>query len=54
MIECFLKFGVCMLTLDRNAKQPGKACQKIRIRIIELGRTKLLFFPFCDENFQWQ
>jgi hypothetical protein len=22
--------------------------------MIELGRTKLMFFPFCDENFQWQ
>jgi hypothetical protein len=22
--------------------------------IIELGRTKLMFFPFCDEQFQWQ
>ena len=21
--------------------------------IIELGRTKLMFFPFCDETFQW-
>jgi hypothetical protein len=22
--------------------------------VVELGRTKLLFLPFCDENFQWQ
>lgn len=22
--------------------------------IIELGKTKLMFFPFCDEKFQWQ
>jgi hypothetical protein len=22
--------------------------------IVELGRTKLMFFPFIDENFQWQ
>jgi len=21
--------------------------------IIELGRTRLMFFPFCDETFQW-
>jgi hypothetical protein len=21
--------------------------------IIELGRTKVMFYPFCDENFQW-
>ncbi len=22
--------------------------------IIEVGKTKLMFFPFCDEKFQWQ
>jgi hypothetical protein len=22
--------------------------------VIELGRTKLMFFPLCDEHFQWQ
>ena len=37
MIEGSLKFGVCMLTLNRNAQQTCKTCEKIRVGIIELS-----------------
>ncbi|KIZ48057.1 hypothetical protein OO17_00920 [Rhodopseudomonas palustris] len=41
-IEGFLQLGVCMLTLNRNAKQASKTRQKIRVRVVELARIRTI------------